>query len=417
MEDFVRHESLSDLLPELGRSSTDASGAIVHILHAVRDHLGLDVAFVSEFIGDSRTLRHVDAAGRNPIYEGQSIPLDVGYCKRVVEGSLPCLIPDTGAVPLAMMLPETHQIPIGSHLSVPIRLADGRLYGTFCCFGFQPDLSLNARDLMVMKAFADLVAYEIGREVESNTERDEKVARIRAVIESGGPEIVFQPIYRLRDMRAVGLECLSRFPVEYSVGPDAWFADAESVGLGAQLEISAIKNALRALKSVPSNVFMTVNTSPETIMEPEFNALFHNVNANRIVLEITEHAHVEDYAQLRSSLSHLRSLGMRVAVDDAGAGYASLRHILNLQPDIIKLDVSLTRSIDSDGARRALAAALIEFGKQTGSEILAEGVETLAELKLLRGLGAHKAQGFYLCRPLTLEQALAHSQPNGVLAE
>lgn len=406
MGQIAKDPLLRELLPTLGNPSVEVSAAIDQILHAVRAHLGLDVAFISEFTGDERVFRHVDAAGWSPIQPGDSIPMDVGYCKRVVEGSLPRLIPDTRTEPVAMALPETSSIPIGSHLSVPIRLADGRLYGTFCCFGFQPDQSLNARDMGVMEAFADLVVYQIGREIECNAERDARLARVQAVIAQGGPEIVFQPICRLQDARFVGVECLSRFPAEYPGTPDVWFADADTVGLGPQLEICAIRNALHALKDLPADVYMAVNASPETVMAPDFHALFQGVDALRIVLELTEHAHVEDYEPLRRSLDSLRTQGMRIAVDDAGAGYASMRHILNLQPDIIKLDVSLTRSIDSDLARRALAAALIEFAKQIGSDILAEGVETLAELDLLRSLGASKAQGFFLSPPLPLDQAM-----------
>lgn len=406
MGEAAKDRFLRGLLPNLRSPSLEVSAAIDQILHTIREHLGLDVAFVSEFTGEERVFRHVDAAGWSPIKEGDVIPLDVGYCKRVVEGALPRLIADTHANPAAMVLPETRSIPIGAHLSVPIRLADGRLYGTFCCFGFRPERSLNNRDLEVMEAFAEVVAYQIGREIECNAIRNEKINRVQAIIEQGGPDIVFQPICNLQDTRVVGVECLSRFPTDHHRTPDAWFAEAATVGLSTQLENCAIRNALRALQHLPADMYMAVNVSPETVMAADFERLFHEVDAMRIVLELTEHAHVEDYGNLRHSLDGLRTQGLRIAVDDAGAGYASMRHILNLQPDIIKLDMSLTRSIDSDLARRALAAALIEFGRQTGSVILAEGVETLAELNLLRSLGASNAQGFYLSPPLPLAQAV-----------
>jgi EAL domain-containing protein (putative c-di-GMP-specific phosphodiesterase class I) len=120
------------------------------------------------------------------------------------------------------------------------------------------------------------------------------------------------------------------------------------------------------------------------------------------VLEITEHVSIAGYTEFKHSLEVLRARGVRIAVDDAGAGYASFRHILNIQPDIIKLDMSLTRNVDSDSGRRALASALIRFAQETGCEIIAEGVETAAELDTLRALGVTRAQGYYLGRPAPL---------------
>ena len=124
--------------------------------------------------------------------------------------------------------------------------------------------------------------------------------------------------------------------------------------------------------------------------------------AQRLVLELTEHAVVQDYASLQVALHPLRQRGVRVAIDDAGAGYASMRHILQVRPDIIKLDMSLTRGIDQDFQRRAMASALIAFARETGSVIVAEGVETEAELAQLKRLGAANAQGFLLGRPKPL---------------
>lgn len=120
----------------------------------------------------------------------------------------------------------------------------------------------------------------------------------------------------------------------------------------------------------------------------------------RLVIEIKEHAHVENYDDLTAALTPLRTLGVKVAVDDVGSGYASMRHVLNIRPDIIKLDISLTRAIDSDRTRRALASALCEFARQTDRRIVAEGVETSEELETLRSLGVDAAQGYYLGKPV-----------------
>lgn len=126
----------------------------------------------------------------------------------------------------------------------------------------------------------------------------------------------------------------------------------------------------------------------------------------RIVLEITEHAHIEDYDQLLRALEPLRARGVRLAVHDAGAGYAGLQHILQIHPDLIKLDIGLTRSIDLDPARRALASALTVFAREVGCRIIAEGVETASELAALRAIGIEKAQGYFLGRSTPLADAV-----------
>jgi EAL domain-containing protein (putative c-di-GMP-specific phosphodiesterase class I) len=149
-----------------------------------------------------------------------------------------------------------------------------------------------------------------------------------------------------------------------------------------------------------------VNASPETIISAEFSDALADLPAERIVLEITEHADVGDYDALLAALGPLRARGVRLAVDDAGAGYSSLRHILHLQPDLIKLDMSLTRNICLDPARKALASALVSFAREMGSQIIAEGVETEAELSTLKEIGVERAQGYLLARPLPLDEVL-----------
>jgi EAL domain-containing protein (putative c-di-GMP-specific phosphodiesterase class I) len=216
--------------------------------------------------------------------------------------------------------------------------------------------------------------------------------------------IVYQPIYLLRDNTLLGVESLSRFPSDLRRGPDQWFAEAGEVGLETELELKAIRNALSGYRPIFSqrSLHLTLNSSPHTIISGRFLSLLERLPTEQIVLEITEHDHVEDYAELRNALAPLRARGVKLAVDDAGSGYASMRHILNLQPDVIKLDVSLTRGIDGDNMRRALASALIAFAQQTGCQIVAEGIETRAELEMLRSLGAHAAQGYYLSKPLSI---------------
>lgn len=410
-----QEKSLSDYLPAMiadpAESGTDD---ITRILEAVRSHLGMDVAFVSEFLDGRRIFRHVGARGKaSPIRVGDSSPLEEGYCQRVVDGRLPELIPDTAAVPAAMALPATRTVPVGSHLSVPIRLADGRVYGTFCCFSHHADRSLNHRDLQMMRAFADLTAFQIDQGLKATGELDELRSRISGVIDQERFSIAYQPIYDLIEMRPVGLECLARFSAAPSRPPDVWFAEAAAVDLSLDLQMATMRMALAAMPLIPDHAYLAVNLSPPTILAGEIEAALAGLPLERIVLEITEHESIPAYAELSQALDPLRRAGLRIAVDDAGAGYASMRHILNLGPDFIKLDMSLTRDIDSDPARRALASALVGFARDTACQIIAEGVETPSELETLRLLGVTRGQGYLLGRPTPLASAVELLQGRG----
>jgi EAL domain-containing protein (putative c-di-GMP-specific phosphodiesterase class I) len=392
---------LTEAWLEGGPGATAIARNVDRLLEAVRRHLDMDVAFVSEFHGSHRVFRHVATRlDRAPIRPGDSSPLDEGYCMRVVEGSIPQLIPDTAAIPVLERIAETQAVPIGSHLSVPIQLRDGRIYGTFCCFSLASNLSLGQRDLHMMRAFADLLAYQIDGDLDAVHEHEEKVARITSVLELGQPHMVYQPIYRSSERRIIGVECLSRFDLEPRRTPDVWFAEAREIGLGVRLELNAILSALDGLRGVTGDFYVALNVSPQTIVIGGIDGYIDDLDPRRVVLEITEHSLVDDYGLLNERLVPLREAGVRIAVDDAGAGYASMRHVLAIHPDIIKLDLSLTRGIDSDSPRRALAAALIEFARQTQSHVVAEGVETASELAALQALGVDDVQGYHLARPL-----------------
>lgn len=387
--------------------STEA-GMVKRSLQAIRAHLGMEVAYVSEFVGDRAVFREVDAPGLEAMIKpGDSQALDDVYCRHILAGRLPQLMPDTAAEPLAASMPITQAVPIGKHVSVPVRLPDGQVYGMFCCLGFSADHSLRERDLQVMKVFADLAAFEIGRDLEARRAATEKDARVRTVIEREQISFVYQPIWTIGQSRPVGLECLARFSAAPSRSPDKWFAEAAEAGLGTALELTAIRLALAALPTLPDDIYVAVNASPDSILSGQLADVLAAVRPEQLVVEITEHAHVADYDELQRVLDPLRRRGVRLAVDDAGAGYSSLQHILQLHPDLIKLDMSLTRHIDLDPARRALAQALVVFAAQTGSTIIAEGVETASELRALQKIGVEKAQGYFLGRPMPLDDVTA----------
>lgn len=397
----------SFVVDSLETSGKSINQSLPEVLHAIRVHLGMDVAFVSEFSKGHRVFRFVDCAGeRQPVVVGGSEPLEASYCQRVVDGRLPELITDAATFPAAMELAVTAALPVGAHLSIPVRLADGSIYGTFCCFSFTPDTTLTERDLALMRVFADLTAKQIDRALMASKEALEIERRIKSVLSSNELSIVYQPIYHLERNEIVGFESLSRFAAKPLRTPDIWFQEAAGVGLGIALEAKAVRVALQGLRRLPTEIYLSVNFSPEAILSGSIDRILGDAPLDRIVLEITEHHSIDHYTDIAKTLRPLRKKGLRIAVDDAGAGYASFRHILNLAPDIIKLDMSLTRDIDTDRSRRALAAALIRFSQETGCKIIAEGVETVAELNTLQQLGVVKAQGYLLGRPMSLDNAL-----------
>jgi len=376
-------------------------------LRVVRQYLGMDVAFLARFRKTDRVLEQVDGPLDCPIYEGQVIPLTEGYCQKVVNGDLPELIPDTSRIPATHLIPATTAIPIGSHMSVPIQV-NGHIYGTLCCFGFKPKTGLGDRDLQMLRAFAEILALRL-YEVESDRRvRQTMIDEIEMALAQGAPRIVFQPVFELADLRLHGFECLSRFEVEPRRSPDKWFDQAAQAGIGVTLEERVLRKSLAYQQAFAAPSVLNVNASPQLVTSPHLQPLFQSVqDLSRITLEITEHAIIEDYVALTSALAPLRQQGMGLAVDDAGAGYSSMKHILQLQPDIIKLDMSLTRCIHEDRNRRALAKGLVGFAHEIGSKVVAEGVETAEELATLRDLQVDYAQGYLLGKPLAEADALA----------
>jgi EAL domain-containing protein (putative c-di-GMP-specific phosphodiesterase class I)/CheY-like chemotaxis protein len=237
--------------------------------------------------------------------------------------------------------------------------------------------------------------------------REERLAKARLLdrrqvlldaIQSGAPRIVFQPIVDLRERSVRGYEALARFDMNPVRSPDLWFAEAQEVGLLRELEMAAIRNAIEAAEDLDGAAYLSLNISPATLLAGEMGVVELG-RPRPYLVEVTEHAAVPDYDLLAHALKELRARGMRLAVDDAGAGYASLRHILRLSPEVIKLDISLTRGIDADEALQAMAAAFIAFASRTRTTIIAEGIETEAELSTLMDLGVQMGQGYLLGRP------------------
>lgn len=212
-----------------------------------------------------------------------------------------------------------------------------------------------------------------------------------------GLSTALQPIVDLTTGRVVGVESLARFADHRP--PEAHFAEAATAGRRLDLELAAVRAGLSRLGELPQSAYLTLNVSPDVATSSELAIILEAAPADRLIIELTEHAPVGDYEVLTRALSTMRARGMRVAIDDAGAGFASLRHVLALRPDVIKLDISITKGINADPRRKELVRALVTFSRATGCTLIAEGIETTEELAAVRALGVGCGQGFCLGRP------------------
>jgi EAL domain-containing protein (putative c-di-GMP-specific phosphodiesterase class I) len=381
-------------LAELARLSLDGSSeAIERILSLARAALDMDVAVVGAFDGDFVV---------QAVYgENEWFDLEVGSRIPVEQGDLPTLVHDAVADGRIADLPITRESGIGAYVGVPIRLWDGTLYGTLCCLSRSPEPSLNVRDVRFLRVLAEIVADQVDREQLESEKRRLEWSRIRGVLDRDDIDVEFQPVFDLGDCKIVSLEALARFWTEPMRSPSVWFAEATEVGLGVELELAAIRSALQRLDDFPPGVAIALNVSPTTALDTRFCELLFEI-ADRVVIEITEHAQVDDYDALKTALAPLRERGAQLAIDDVGAGFANLRHILRLAPDLVKLDLSLTQEISRDPAREALASSLVGFAEGVGASIVAEGISSDEDLALLRALGVDYGQGFHLARPSAL---------------
>lgn len=230
---------------------------------------------------------------------------------------------------------------------------------------------------------------------------------IQTVIRDEAIDIVFQPVVNLSTDEIVACEALSRFRNGLAKSPDCWFTAAQRAGLGVELELLAIRRALALIGELPSRLRVAINAGPQTILHPGFSRLIEGAPISRLTIELTEHDAVSSYADLLSVLLPLRQQGARLSVDDTGSGYSGLNQILQIKPDIIKLDREMVSGISDDPVRRALATALVSFAAAIEARVIAEGLETKEDVDCVRDLGVSEVQGYFYFRPLTANQLLA----------
>lgn len=248
---------------------------------------------------------------------------------------------------------------------------------------------------------------QVGRDLRSTLDRPSGAGEVDAELAARVPEVVaaralttvYQPMYLVADGTLVAVEALARFDLPGRPGPAEVFAAAESVGCGRELELLAVEAALDGCVGLPPDVDVCVNVSPGTLADPRLHDLVVAARPRRVVVEVTEHAVIRDYGLLRAALARLADADVRIAVDDAGSGFASLRHVVQLAPDAIKLDMSLTQGVTSSPLRRALGESLADFAHRAGALLVAEGVEDEQDLATWAAIGADVVQGYAVGRP------------------
>ena len=260
----------------------------------------------------------------------------------------------------------------------------------------------------------------IGRLLPGQTVRTLLRGRIKEHNDSSGRArtivTAFQPVHDLNTGAMTGVEALARFPADADRSPEHWFTDATRAGLGRELEFAALEEALNDATKLPPHLTVALNLSPEACLDPRMPGLLEeaSITLDRIVLELTERLPVVDYGPLLATVMPLRKRGLRLAVDDAGSGFSSMRHILQLRPDIIKLDRTLITGINTNPGQRALGSAMVKFAQEISATIIAEGIEHDAELITARELGIHAGQGYLLGRPTTCHTDWATWRPQSI---
>lgn len=375
--------------------ATDPGSQLERVVTLAQRHLGLDAVCIIERRPDG--VHYCRAAAGDPgafdVVVGGELPGPlIGLSDAIVSGSAPAVARETNADGSECI-----------RLAVPLRRSDGTAYGSMLALGAGRRDDLDERDVRLLSMSAELLL----RYLDDQRDLDALRAGISTLISERRLDIAAQPIFDLRGGQCIGVEALARFPAGWAA-PDVTFRAADDAGLGVELERLAVQQAWPILEQLHSRQFLTVNLSPVAAVALAQRATaYAELPLSQLVVEITEHTAIDSYATLRDQLRPLRELGLRVAVDDAGAGYASLRHVVELRPDFIKIDRDLVHGLAEDHARRVAVSAFVLLSLDLDAGVIAEGLERPADLSALYDLGVDAAQGYLLGRPSTQPTDLA----------
>ncbi len=365
------------------------------LLSLLRSRLGLETAWLSSFRDGMQTFEVLDGdTDTIGLSSGDRASLFDSYCVRVIDGRLPGIVPDTSANQTTDALPVTREFGLGAYVGVPVLNRNGGTVGMVCAVSREAKPYLADFDMRIVKQVAELIGTLIDSPENGRDTTAAQRAAIRRVVYQRDFEVVFQSVHDVPTGKVVGVEALARFPPREPFRPDGFLAQAALLGLGGiELETAIVARVISMVPQLPEDIFVAVNISPTAALVAPWEQMLADVDPSRIVLELTEHDAVLDYGALDDALEPCRTRGVRVAVDDVGAGFSSFSHVLELSPEFVKIDQSITRHIDVDDARRRLAHAIAELAGQMGATVIAEGVETQGELDAINAVGISAAQG------------------------
>lgn len=289
---------------------------------------------------------------------------------------------------------------------IPLRTSSALLGAIVVCTQSPDGIPYLAHRLPVLESFGAVASALLAPGILARQRRGEVRGELEQVLAGSAFDPVFQPIVDLATGETVGHEALTRF--HDGTRPDRRFADADAVGLGLELEEACLARAIADAVDLPGHGWLSLNVSPDLLLERSRLQRCLRKVRRASVLEVTEHVAIEDYTAFRSAVASIRP-EIRVSVDDAGAGFASFRHILELRPDFVKLDIGLVRNIDHDDVRQALVAGIVYFARRSGCVLIAEGIETAGERDQLRSLEVELGQGYLLGRPAPARSNLSPS--------
>lgn len=374
-------ERTADLVCTELRSLRELAGAAV-------------VTFVGESLAVPLAVQHLPAWGMQPT---EALPVPLGRYLEARADDGPWIERPGGPGAAVAGVPVHTQGGMESTVACAPLGREGDVFGVLLVTTVATDREEDARTaLSVAIDFAAIASNLLGPPSASDSDFARRIDALDEILRQGAFSPVFQPIVELRGAQVMGFEALTRF--DDGIPPDTRFTEATALDRGVDLEVATLLAALRASPALPASAWLSLNVSPPLVLRGD--VLHDAVRAAQrpLVLELTEHDPVDDYYALRAAVARLGN-GVRLSVDDAGSGFASLRHVLALQPSFVKLDHTWVRRIDDDPARQALVAGLGHFARQSGAVLIAEGIETDAELDVLRELAVDLGQGFLFGHP------------------
>jgi EAL domain-containing protein (putative c-di-GMP-specific phosphodiesterase class I) len=373
------------------------------VVRELREFLHMDIAYVSQFHDEFQTFLAVDFSTEGEqvgIREGDSTYLSKSFCKRVADGKLSNLIIDATTEPAVADIPETFAVPIKSFISAPIRMGDGKIFGSICCFSRSTCDWLTPQDASLLGLFSEFIARSFSVKADTLNELFIRQQEISDIIKSKRYQILYQPIIEYPTKNIIGFEALTRFQRNNISGDtEEVFKIASAAGMAPQLELEIIQSAYEQFEPASDDQFLSVNLSPKTVESDAFFTAFPTWHEHALVLELTEHDAVENYASFNKKIDNLTGSGAKLAIDDAGSGYASFKHVVELNPEIIKIDASTIRGVNKNKNKQGLIKAFVAYGDFTGTKIIAEGVESEEELDMLLALGVKLFQGYFFSQP------------------